>query len=285
MDNRFKEQRGFLTFAQNNSTTDYLRLAYCQALSIKATQKINSCAVIVDEETNKTVTETHRKVFDHIIVLNDDDAANDEWKLKNEWKAWWITPYKETLKVESDILFTTNIDHWWVGMQQRELVLTSHVRDYEGSVATSRTYRKLFDDNLLPDVYNGIMYFRYGKTSMDFFIMARDIFQNWPMFRDELLINCRDEEPSTDVVFAIAAELVGANLCTLPSLSYPTFTHMKSAMQGWGTGVDWEETLYAQFDKEQLTVGFTRQLYPFHYQTKTFITDDTIKHYEQLNGF
>jgi hypothetical protein len=129
------------------------------------------------------------------------------------------------------------------------------------------------------------MYFRYGKTSMDFFIMARDIFQNWPMFRDELLINCRDEEPSTDVVFAIAAELVGANLCTLPSLSYPTFTHMKSAMQGWGTGVDWEETLYAQFDKEQLTVGFTRQLYPFHYQTKTFITDDTIKHYEQLNGF
>ena len=33
----FKRERGFLTFAQN-STTDYVRLAYGLALSLKATQ-------------------------------------------------------------------------------------------------------------------------------------------------------------------------------------------------------------------------------------------------------
>jgi hypothetical protein len=32
-------KRGFLTIAQNTKDIDYLELAYCQALSIKATQK------------------------------------------------------------------------------------------------------------------------------------------------------------------------------------------------------------------------------------------------------
>lgn len=284
MTDRFKTQRGYLTFAQNNSTTDYLNLAYCQALSIKATQRINSYAVIVDEATNLLITDKHRKVFDYIIPIPTDDAASDEWKLRNEWKAWWLTPFKETIKVESDILFTSNNDHWWDGMQQREVCLTSHVRDYEGNIATSRIYRQVFDDNLLPDVYNGIMYFRYGRDSMEFFSLARDIFANWDMFKNELLKNCRDELPTTDVVFGIAAELVGADKCTNNVLSYPTFAHMKSGMQGWPAHVDWIKSTYQQFNGPDLTIGFTKQQYPVHYQDKSFITPEIIQHYEQLNN-
>lgn len=274
--------KGFLTFAQNNSTTDYLRLAYAQALSIKLTQKINAYAVIVDEPTAQLVTDKHRKVFDHIIVLPTDDAANVEWKLHNEWQAFNLSPFKETLKVESDMLFTTSIDHWWPGMQKTDVCMTSHVRGYEGNVATSRAYRKLFDDNNLPDVYSGLMYFRYSQAASGFFGAAEAVYKHWPVFRDEVLINCRDEEPTTDVVFAIVALTVGPETCTNPGLSYPTFAHMKGAINGYGINDDWRDKLYAQIDdKHNLTVGFNRQFYPFHYHHKDWITDDMITRMEE----
>jgi hypothetical protein len=45
---RHKEQQGFLTIAANTEDVDYLRLAYLQALNIKATQKIKSFALITN---------------------------------------------------------------------------------------------------------------------------------------------------------------------------------------------------------------------------------------------
>jgi hypothetical protein len=239
--------------------------------------------VIVDLATNELINDKHRKVFDHIIPITVDDSKGDDWKFRNEWQAWWLTPFKETIKLEADILLTTNIDHWWSGLQQREVTLTTQVRDYEGTVATSRAYRKLFDENLLPNVYNGVMYFRYGKISMEFFTLARSIFANWDLFKTQVLKNCRDEYPTTDVVFALAAEMIGIDKCTNPALSYPTFVHMKPAIQGWGN-VKWMNTLYSQLDKTDLTIGFTKQLYPFHYHNKEFITPDIIEYYEQLDN-
>ena len=46
-----KAQLGFLTVACNTEQTDYLQLAYLQALNIKRTQKNNQFAVIVDQNT------------------------------------------------------------------------------------------------------------------------------------------------------------------------------------------------------------------------------------------
>lgn len=280
--NSFKEQKGFLTFAQN-SDVDYLHLAYVQALSIKRTQReVTSYAVIVDANTKEKITDEHRAVFDYIIDLPVDASKNDSWKLKNEWQAWLLTPFKETVKLESDILFSTSIDHWWAGLQQREVCLTSSIRDYEGNISNARHYRKLFDDNLLPDIYNGLMYFRFGQDSRDFYMCAQFIFENWDYFKTEVLKNCRDDEPTTDVVFAIAAQMIGVEKCTNPALSYPTFVHMKGAIQGWSAATDWTTKLYAQIDNRlNLTVGFTRQQYPFHYYQKKFVTNEITNKYKE----
>jgi hypothetical protein len=71
----FKSQFGFLTFAQN-SDVDYLNLAYIQAQNIKATQKQNQYAVVVDANTAKLVTDQHLQVFDHVIELSVDMAKD-----------------------------------------------------------------------------------------------------------------------------------------------------------------------------------------------------------------
>ena len=97
--NSFQEQQGYFTFAQNTDTVNYLELAYVQALSIKSTQTINKYAVAVDAKTRESVTERHQAVFDYIIdITNDYNAPNSSWRLANEWQAWWLTPFKETIK-------------------------------------------------------------------------------------------------------------------------------------------------------------------------------------------
>ena len=274
--------KGYFTFAQNSATIDYLSIAYLQALSIKCTQKINNYAIAVDRPTSELITDEHRKVFDHIIVMEDDDAEEDDWKLANEWKAWWLTPFKETVKLDSDILFTRNIDHWWTAMQQKDICCTSKIRDYEGNISTNKTFRKLHMINNLPDLYSGFTYFRYTKLSMEFFKQVKAVFQHWPLYRDKILKECKHDKACTDEAYAIAAMMVGEENCYNPALNIPTFAHMKGPIQGWGH-TEWTDHLYAQVDDNaNLTVGFNRQMYPFHYVDKTFASEELIERYRRI---
>ena len=141
-----KEQQGFVTFAQNTDTVDYLNLAYVQCLNIKATQQENKYAVIVDAATMEKVNEAHRNTFDYIIPLTVDynDPARGG-KFANEWQVFYQTPFKETIKLESDLLFTRSIDHWWTAFRLKNICLSTGTKNYLGINSTIRKYRELFD--------------------------------------------------------------------------------------------------------------------------------------------
>ena len=233
------EAKGWLTFAQNSADTNYVDLAYLLALSIKATCKHNRFAIAVDEESESNINTRQRKVFDHIIVVPHMEP------FYNETLALDITPFKETFKVESDMIVPRNLDHWWNGCRIQDVCYTNNVRDYRGNIATSRKYRKFFDANYLDDAYNGI----YDK-------------------------------PDTDVLYGLAQQHLG--LPCSNNLSYPTFTHMKPAINGWKESVKWQDavpwTLTNDFD---FIVGGYAQQYPFHYYDKTFCTPELTDRYEQ----
>lgn len=200
-----KEQQGFITFAQNTDEVDYLELAYLQALNIKATQKNNRYAVIVDAATREKINDAHRNTFDYIIDLPTDhnDPANRR-KFANEWQVFRLTPFKETIKLESDLLFTRSIDHWWTAFRLKNVCLSTGAKNLFSIQSTCRKYRELFDANQLPDVYNGLMYFRFSQDAKDFFTTAATIFFNWEHFKSNLQ-RCVDDTPTTDVVYALAA--------------------------------------------------------------------------------
>lgn len=275
----FKDQQGYFCFVQN-SDTDYLRLAYAQALSLKATQRINKYAIAVDPETKELITDQHRKVFDHIVDIPfGDDAKDQDWKLQNAWKLYSCTPFKETVNLDSDMLFTRDISHWWDLMRHKEICITTDVRDYRGNISDNRHYRKVFDQNNLLNTYNAFAYFRYSQLSHTFFSTAKTIFQNWDIYRDKVLKNCRIEHPTTDEVYALTAKLIGEQNCYLPT-TQPTFTHMKSRIQGWGD-VPWTDMVsWTLTNDMDLIVGGYYQQYPFHYHLKDFITDELIERYE-----
>jgi len=277
-----KSQKGFLTFAQNTDSVDYLRLAYLQAMNIKSTQKSAEYAVIVDKATALLVTEQHRRVFDYVIELTDDfnDPAS-QWKLLNEWQVFWLTPFKETIKLESDILFSRDIDHWWNTFRLKDVVLSTGCKNYLGKKSDVRKYRQLFDDNDLPDVYNGIMYFRYSKTAADFFTLAKRLTLAWSDIKDQILKNCREDKPSTDVLYAVITEIIGRELCTIPSADFINFVHMKPGINGWDDNRSWQDSIIGEFDGDIIRVNNINQYYPVHYFDKKFATDELIKYYEQ----
>ena len=263
-------EQGFLTFAQNTADVDYLQLAHTQAINIKKTQPNALCAVIVDDQTSKELTTVSQKPFDYVIILEHDYAQETNWKLSNEWQAFWLTPFKETIKVESDILFTRDISHWWTAFRSKDLVLSVGCKDYLGKQSTSRKYRKVFDLNYLPDVYNGLMYFRFSSDASRFFSIARDIFQNWDAVRDQVLIDCRDPEPTTDLVYAIATRVLGEEKCTVPTMDFINFTHMKPGIQGWNDSQSWLEHAVVEIDDNMIRINNVNQYHPFHYQDKNF---------------
>ena len=273
-------QQGFLTFAQN-SEVDYLQLAYVQAMAIKLTMPDSQYAVIVDKQTLEKVTDQHRHVFDYVIELPMDHAEQESWKLSNEWQAFYLTPFKETIKLESDLIFTRSIDHWWTTFRLRDIVLSTGCRDYLQRLSSIRAYRRLFDDNELPDVYNGLMYFRYSQPAAEFFWYAEYIFKNWEYIRDNLLKNCRDETPTTDVVYALTAKILGVEQCTLPSMDYINFVHMKPAINGFSEASNWTESVMCETDLPMIRINNVNQYHPVHYYEKSWVTDEIVKEYEQ----
>lgn len=271
-----KAQLGFLTVACNTEHTDYLHLAYVQALNVKKTQKNNQFAVVVDKNTSQKITDQHKKVFDYII----ESPEHTFGPYGTEAFVFELTPFKETIKLESDLVFTRSIDHWIHAFRLRDMVLSTGCRNYKQQIANSRKYRKTFDDNNLPDVYNGLMYFRFTKTARDFFDTAKKIYGNWNSIID-ILKNCRETVPSTDIVFALAARIVGEELCTLPSADFVNFVHMKPAINGFDEGLGFDEVFVTEFDQGMIRINNINQVHPLHYHNKNFITDDLIKYYEQ----
>ena len=261
-----KEQLGFLTVACNTEQVDYLRLAYLQAVNIKKTQKNNQYAVIVDHNTLLQINDDHKQIFDYIIEA----PKHDFGPYGTEAFLFDLTPFKETIKVESDLLFTRSIDHWINAFRLKDLVLSTGCKNYQQELSKVRKYRKMFDDNNLPDVYNGLMYFRFTKTARVFFDTAKQIFKEWNTVVDQLK-NYRDSVPTTDVVFALTAQIIGQELCTIPSADFINFTHMKPAINGFNEDLKFSEVFVTEHDGDMIRINNLNQYHPLHYYDKDFL--------------
>jgi len=137
------------------------------------------------------------------------------------------------------------IDHWWTLFENRDVVISQGCRDIYNESSSVRYYRKIFDENGLPDVYNAITYWRRSETAKIFFDTVRDIFENWKEYRS--MLRFPDDEATTDVVYALAAAIVGTERVTLPLGLGPSMVHMKRyivpiQLEDWTEELVWENT-------------------------------------------
>lgn len=287
MTRQFKRPRGYLTFAQNGRH-DYLRMAYGLALSLRATQsEVPHLAVVVTPGTN--VPNHYRAVFDEVIdVPWLDEAKSSDWKLENEWKAFHCSPYEHTVKLDADMVFTTDVSPWWDVLATQDMWFCTDARTYTDLPVTSDVFRKCFTANRLPDVYTAFMSFRWTDTSREVFEMAEHIFHNWERFFELFLEpETRPRLVSTDVVFALALKVLDrVEDCTHARFGYPRIVHLKSGLQGWqGVGEAWTHHVPVTLTSDlTLKIARERQTLPVHYNDKDFLTDHMIATYERVLG-
>lgn len=272
----YKNDIGFLSIAQN-SKFNYLELAYLQAISTKLTMPESKYAVIVDTNTMNSFKDEYWNAIDYVIPLDNDYAKDEDVKFLNEWQVLKLTPFKETIKLESDLLITRDISHWINAFRLRDIVLSSGAKDFRQELSPSRTYRQIFDLNELPDIYNGLMYFRLTELSFKFFSIARELFLEWDLIKQSLK-RCNNIEPSTDLIYAVAAKIIGVEKCTLP-LNWINFVHMKPAINKLPEQ-PWFKSVIQEIDAPMLRIGNLNQYYPVHYCDKDWINEEIIKEYE-----
>jgi hypothetical protein len=266
------EERGFLIVAQNNDTVDYIACATALAKSIKLTMPHASVALLTDVKFDSDL-------FNFVIEFPLGDLAKDDtWKLINDQQVFDASPYRQTIKLEADMVLPQSIDHWWDILQKKDVCLTVGCKNYLQQDATSRYYRKVFDANDLLDVYNAVTYWRVSRTAQMFFSYVKNIFNNWDIYKNEL-ISCHDEKPTTDVVYAIAAKLIGEENVYIPN-SPVSIVHMKKEINSISAD-SWQDELIYELNNASVRINTVEQMHPFHYHNKDF-AKTLNEHYDRL---
>jgi hypothetical protein len=250
-----------LIIAVNTDKVDYVGCAQMLNNSIKTWNSSAKTCLLTDCEVDLPE-------FDFVMQLPyGDTSENTDWKLSNDWQAFHASPFRQTIKLEADMLITSPIDHWWAMLQHRDVVVSTGARNYYGQVTDSRAYRKIIDANNLPDVYNAITYWRLSKTAQEFWSWVRNIFENWTEFRS--LLKFSEDKPTTDIVYAIAAQIMGPEKVTMPFTTYPKIVHMKRRIRGTRTE-DWTHELVWEYHNNNLRINTVAQHGAFHYNIKAW---------------
>jgi len=240
--------KGFVILAQNTNTTDYV-----------------SCANVLKNSIHKVMPDAN------VTIITDlpygDLAPDSDWKLINDWQVYEASPYEYTIKLEADMIIPYSIDYWWDILKDRDIVVSSTIRNYKGIISDSKYYRSFIVDNKLPDVYNAITYFKKSEQAEYFYKLVRNLFENWDEYKTILKCN-ENEVATTDWVYALACHIMGEEQTTLKTFTQMSMIHMKQHVNDLLTE-DWTKELVYEYN-DILNIHTFSQYYPFHYHIKDF---------------
>jgi len=251
-------ERGYLIPAVDSDSVDYARCAVQLARSIRHWHPDANITAL-------TVKPCHDPVFNHVIPLPHGDLGG----YRNDWQVFHASPYRQTIKLEADMIAAGPVDYWWTLFERRDVVVSLGARDFYDQPAESRYYRKIFDQNDLPDVYNAITYWRLSATAKEFFGLVKSIFEHWAEYKT--LLKFPEDLPSTDVVYAMAAKIMGPESVTLPQGIGPNIVHMKRHIIPTQSH-DWTQELVWEMDP--FRINTVAQWGLVHYHIKGYCPDE-----------
>ena len=75
------------------------------------------------------------KAFDHVITIPwKDHAEKSQWKIDNKWKYFWMTPFDETVILDTDMIFTADISYWWDILVTKDVWFTTAPKTFKNEL-------------------------------------------------------------------------------------------------------------------------------------------------------
>ena len=262
--------KGFLVYAENTPTVNYVEQAYALALSIKISQSSISAISIV---TNEVIPEEYKSVFDNIIPIPWHEVSESAYKTEHRWKLYHATPYEETIVLDTDMLFLEDISSWWDYCNKFDIRYCSRVKNYKDEVVVDNHYRKAFVANGLSNTYSALHYFKKCDKSLQFYTALEFVINNWQKCYSIFAENEYQNWLSMDLAVAITIELTGMWDEVIDASAPLEFVHMKPAIQNWPIVPEsWQTAVPHTYNyNKELIVGNIKQEKLFHYVEKDFL--------------
>lgn len=264
--------KGFLVYAQNTPDVNYVEQAYALALSIKYSQKeINNISLV----TNDQVPSKYLEVFDKIIEIPwTENTTVTRYCAENRWKLYHITPYDETIVLDSDMLVLEDISNWWNYCSHYDLKFCSKIRNYKGELVIDTIYRKAFVNNNLTNPYFALHYFKKSNNAHEFYKVLEFVCNNWEWCWTKYASSNYQNWLSMDLATAVAIEIIGNYDYIVEANNPLEFIHMKVGIQNWiATPTYWQDACsFVLNSKGELIVNNIKQSKIFHYVEKDFLT-------------
>ncbi len=232
--------KGALLIACNNNQVDYIKQAIFCAERIKNYLEIPVTLVTSNSGYFYENYKDKVSVFDTIIDIDNSsidnykifrDGVHTEYRLKwkntSRDKVYELSPYNETIVMDTDMLVLQNIDSWWNFLSNYEVFYTSKVYTYRGEVVNDTYYRKTYIANNLPNVYAGFHYFKKCDFAKDFYSWLELVMNNWQFFYGHYASKEYQNFLSVDTSTAIVTKILDCeDQITNKKVTFPSFTHM-----------------------------------------------------------
>ena len=115
-----------------------------------------------------------------------------------------VTPHEETIILDTDIIFPSNVDYIWNSLQGRSVAFLNNAKTYRGNIIVDDFYRQVFVKNNLPNIYNAFHYFRQDHIALDYYKHLELVCKHTEDFYNIYLKKLKPKVSSMDVNHAIA---------------------------------------------------------------------------------
>jgi hypothetical protein len=277
--------KGFIVFAQNTDSVDYIQQAYALALSIKFTQlEVTNISIV----TSDSVPEEYQHAFDQIIPIPWlDEKSSSKFAAEHRWKLYHASPYHETIVLDTDMLLLEDISSWWKYCSNYNIRFCNNILNYKLEHVSDIVHRKVFISNKLTNPYFALHYFKKSETSLEFYRVLEFVVNNWELCWDKFASSNYQKWLSMDLAVAVATELSLMHDEVMDNTGILKFVHMKTPIQGWDSSYEkWTDAVsYVLNSRGEFLVNNIKQPALFHYVEKDFITPKMLDKLEELcNG-
>ena len=202
--------KGVLLFAHNNSTVDYVKQANFCAAQIKKYLNLPVCLI-----TSDTFNEDHNN-FDHVIVVPKEptsqtksyhdgkDRLKDFWHNHSRSTAYSLTPYDETIVMDTDFIVANN--NLNKVFESREDFLINYKAQHIDFDSRYTDEMKYVSDTGIEMCWATVFYFKKTERTKILFELINHIKNQWDFYRFKYQIthpNFRN-----DFAFAIAIHMI-----------------------------------------------------------------------------
>lgn len=270
---------GYLLIVSNSQRHNYQNMAYLLAMNIKRTQKpgYNQVAVVID---NKDDARLYRvsPAFDEVIVSKE----YQHWDGRSYMDK--LTPFKRTVCLDVDMLFTNDTSHWIDHFikDSNGLYICNKIVNYKGEPVVDEYHRQGYSQNKIKPLYSAYTYFDITSDYTErFFDLARQIYLNPDQFKNVFMKNISPTVIGTDEAFSLAAKILSLeDKISYDCINFPRIAHLKSPIQGYKVK-DIEKDLGYYIDNDRLSIGVFDQTDLVHYAEKNIDTQKLISFYEK----